>query len=314
MQLKQVVAPFGEVNVYPQADGSLNVVATILMVPDIEGARVGLALDGSASMKKMYGISGVVSSFFATAAVAKNVVAPVARSMVSYLANFSVTGKVDLIYWACGAAGELIEDLGSFSGAELEQIDITGPKIPWGTGTQLLPPVQFFMEQYQNAPARGVKQPAGICLIVTDGVIEDLDAVKELCFRYALEVSDGTKPFLKFLLIGVGKEIDEQQLVDLDNMFEGSVIRDRHGWEIDLWDYQVAADIQILEQIFKEFVSEGVIVTLYGRILNDMGDVCEEYNFGVPALMRFTLPEGSTSFVLEFSGGSVTQDLSSVLS
>ena len=314
MQLKSVVQPFGEVNVYPQNNGDIDIVATILMVPDIEGARVGLALDGSASMKKMYGISGVVSSFFASAAVTHNVVEPVTRVMVKYLANFAATGKVDLINWACGAAGELIEDMGSFGGEEIEQIEIKGPKIPWGTGTKLLPPLQYFINKYKDAPAIGVKQPAAICLIITDGIIEDLEDVKEFCFKYALEIADNIKPFIKLLLIGVGKEIDEKQLEELDNMFEGSFVKDSTGREIDLWDYQVADDIQILEQIFKEFVSAETIVTHYGRILNQTGTVCEEYSLGVPALMRFKLPPSSTAFTLEFSGGNVTQDISEALS
>ena len=38
-QLAAPVEPFGEVNVYKQQDGSVDVVATVLMVPDIEGAR-----------------------------------------------------------------------------------------------------------------------------------------------------------------------------------------------------------------------------------------------------------------------------------
>jgi hypothetical protein len=114
-------------------------------------------------------------------------------------------------------------------------------------------------------------------------------------------------------LIGVGNEIDEKQLEELDNMFEGSFVKDAAGREIDLWDYQVADDIQILEQIFKEFVSAETIVTHYGRILNQAGAVCEEYNFGVPALMRFRLPAGSTAFTLEFSGGNVTQDITEAL-
>ena len=50
-QVTQPVEPFGEVNVHKKADGSIDIVATILMVPDIEGARTGLALDASASMK-----------------------------------------------------------------------------------------------------------------------------------------------------------------------------------------------------------------------------------------------------------------------
>jgi hypothetical protein len=81
------------------------------------------------------------------------------------------------------------------------------------------------------------------------------------------------------------------------------------GGAIDLWDYQIADDLHILEQIFKEFVSAETIVTHYGRILNQNGEVCEEYNYGVPALMRFKLPAGSTAFTLEFSGGNVTQDI-----
>jgi hypothetical protein len=60
-------------------------------------------------------------------------------------------------------------------------------------------------------------------------------------------------------------------------------------------------------------VSAETIVTHYGRILNQAGTVCEEYNFGVPALMRFKLPAGSTAFTLEFSGGNVTQDITEAL-
>ena len=49
-QLKNVVEPFGEVNVYPAPDGKLRVVATILMEPRREGTQTGIALDGSGSM------------------------------------------------------------------------------------------------------------------------------------------------------------------------------------------------------------------------------------------------------------------------
>jgi hypothetical protein len=52
-QLHNPVEPFGEVNVYRQQNGTLDVVATVLMVPDVEGASAGLALDASASMKKL---------------------------------------------------------------------------------------------------------------------------------------------------------------------------------------------------------------------------------------------------------------------
>ena len=54
-QLKNVVEPFGEVNVYPAAGGKTRVVATILMEPQREGTQTGIALDGSGSMAKLYG-------------------------------------------------------------------------------------------------------------------------------------------------------------------------------------------------------------------------------------------------------------------
>ena len=55
-QLKNVVDPFGEVNVYPAGGGRVRVVATILMEPHREGAQTGIALDGSGSMAKLYGV------------------------------------------------------------------------------------------------------------------------------------------------------------------------------------------------------------------------------------------------------------------
>ena len=49
-QLKKVVEPFGEVNVFPIAGGGTRVTATILMEPRREGAQTGIALDGSGGL------------------------------------------------------------------------------------------------------------------------------------------------------------------------------------------------------------------------------------------------------------------------
>ena len=99
-QLSHPVEPFGEVNVHRRPDGALDIVATILHEPDIEGACAGLALDASASMKKVYGAHAPVSPLFRSAA-APNSVEPVARTMAAYLARFAASGRVHLIYWAC---------------------------------------------------------------------------------------------------------------------------------------------------------------------------------------------------------------------
>ncbi|GJD19109.1 hypothetical protein RIVM261_040650 [Rivularia sp. IAM M-261] len=308
MQLQNVVEPFGEVNVYKQNGGILNIVATILIEPDFEYARMGLALDGSASMKTIYGSGGGIFT-------SNNSVEPVARTMVNFLANYSHTGKVDLIYWACNPDGSKIEELGEFDGDGIKNTAIVGPKkLPWGRGTKLLPPLIHFVEKFKGAPKLGnVRKPGGFCVFVTDGIIEDLADVKQYCIQYAQEISQGKKPFIKFFLMGVGDEIDEEQMDSLDDMFANNPIKDSLGQNIDLWDHQLANDMSKLEQVFKEPISQDMIVIGSGRILNQTGKICHEYSDGVPALLKFSLPPGSTSFILESPKGNFKQDISEIL-
>src|SRR5439155_18166261 len=90
-QLKKVVDPFGEVNVHPAAGGRTRVTATILMEPHKEGAQTGIALDGSGSMAKLYGVGeepGFLASLFGQkTAKPHNDVTPVAQRVCAYLAR-----------------------------------------------------------------------------------------------------------------------------------------------------------------------------------------------------------------------------------
>lgn len=304
-QLTSPVEPFGEVNVYPQPDGSLKVVATILMEPDIEGARAGLALDGSASMQKMYGAGAPVSKLFKAAAGA-NHVEPVARRMAAYLARFASDGQVHLAYWACSPDGSQVEPIGAVSEAGAATLRVRGPQ-QWGRLTKLLPPVRHFVEGV-FADSRW-----SVAVFVTDGVIEDLDAVKEYCHRFARRIARGEQGFVKLVLLGVGEEVDEGQMEELDDMFEGSDLRDPRGEPIDLWDHKLASEMKSLHEIFAEVVSDTVVVAESGRVLDGAGRVAHAYPNGLPARLRFTLPAGATAFTLDFDGGRVTQDLTDAL-
>jgi hypothetical protein len=303
-QLAQPVDPFGEVNVYRQPDGRLQVVATVLMEPDIEGAYAGLALDASASMKKMYGANVPLGGAFARASKAVNLVEPVARTMASYLARFSSNGKTRLIYWACSPDGSLIEEIGDVSDSQAQELALRGPKRQsWGRGTKLLPPVTYFV----NGAFRDAAW--GIAVFVTDGIIEDLEEVKRFSYQYAQQIASGKRNFIKLVLLGVGEEVDEAQMEELDDMFEGSNLRDPRGNPIDLWDHKLAAEMRQLEEIFAEVVSEDLLVCDNGRILDSAGRVARDYSDGMPALLRFTLPAGSSSFTMVIPGGQITQDL-----
>src|SRR3954462_3142566 len=123
-QLKQVVEPFGEVNVYPAAGGKVRVVATILMEPQKEGAQTGIALDGSGSMAKLYGVedgSRVLSPIFGGARKLYNDVSPVAQKICAYLARrIDADGGTTVIYWAVGNNGSQIEVVGDLTADQAE--------------------------------------------------------------------------------------------------------------------------------------------------------------------------------------------------
>src|SRR6266478_4107834 len=129
-QLKRVVEPFGEVNVYPAALGKKRVVATILMEPHKEGAQTGIALDGSGSMAKLYGVedgSRVLSAIFGGPKKLTNEVTPVAQKLCSYLARkIDADGGTTCIYWAVGPGGGQVEVVGDVRADEAEQ-HVFGP-------------------------------------------------------------------------------------------------------------------------------------------------------------------------------------------
>src|SRR5713101_5556456 len=203
-QLKKVSDVFGEVNVYP-AGSRVRVVATILMEPHKEGAQTGIALDGSGSMSSLYGVTfgGPVSNVFG-ARKATNEITPVAQKICAYLARkIDADGGTTCIYWATGPGGGKIEEIGDFRAEEAEKHTF-GPPKQFGTGTQLLPAVKYFVERFKDAPW-------GFYVFITDGELHDLDDVKNYTAKLAREITAGLRKPLKFVLIGIGKHVNEKQ-------------------------------------------------------------------------------------------------------
>src|SRR5436305_10477192 len=108
-QIKKVVDPFGEVNVYPAAGGKLRVTATVLMEPSREGTQTGIALDGSGSMAALYGVgqpAGFLAGLFGKKKQTVNEITPVAQRLCAYLAGkIDADGGTTCIYWATGPGG-----------------------------------------------------------------------------------------------------------------------------------------------------------------------------------------------------------------
>jgi hypothetical protein len=297
-QLKSTVEPFGEVNVYPDPSGGTRVWASILMEPRREGAQTGIAIDGSGSMRKLFGQDtggGVVSPIFAKPKL-QNQVSPVAQKLCAYLAStIDADGGTTCIYWAVGNNGSQVEVIGDLRAEQAETYDFRGPR-DFGTGTQLLPAVRYFVERFKDAPW-------GFFIFITDGELFDLEDVKRYSTRLAQEVAARSRNPLKFVLIGLGPDANEKQLEELDDLDTGT--------EVDLWDHKMAAEMKHLQEIFAEVVDRNARVADHGKILDPKGRVVRDYSdVGLPALLRFVMPPGATYFTLEVNGQRIHQPLS----
>src|SRR5262245_43134655 len=296
-QLKNVVEPFGEVNVFPLPKGGTRVTATILMEPRREGTQTGIALDGSGSMRKLYGQDtggGVVSSIF-TKPKLENVVAPVAQRITAYLARtIDADGGTTCIYWAVGSNGTQIEVIGDLTADQAEQYAFRGPQ-DFGTGTQLLPAVRYFVERFKDAPW-------GFFVFITDGELFDLEEVKQYSARLARDIAANRRRPVKFVLIGLGPDVNERQLEDLDDLETGT--------NVDIWDHKMAAEMRQLAEIFAEVVDQNARVADNGKILDPQGRVVKNYSdTGLPALLKFEMPPGALYFTLDVNGQQIQQSL-----
>jgi hypothetical protein len=296
-QLKKVVDPFGEVNVYPAGPGKVRVVATILMEPHKEGAQTGIALDGSGSMAKLYGVDtggGILSSIFGRKQL-QNEITPVAQQLCAYLARrIDADGGTTCIYWAVGPGGSEIEEVGDLRAEQAER-HIFGPPRDFGTGTQLLPAVRYFVERFRDAPW-------GFYVFITDGELHDLHVVKEYSIRLAKAIAGRRRNPLKFVLIGVGPDVNEGQMEELDDLDTGT--------SIDLWDHKLASEMRVLQEIFAEVVDKNARVADRGRILDPQGRVIKNYSdTGLPAFLEFEMPAAAAYFTLEVAGNRIYQGL-----
>jgi len=294
--------PLADVNVLPQKDKFHEIVVCFMPDPDLifgEGdTRAFLALDASLSLKKMYGFGGPFGGD-------PNYVQGVARKLGNILTSITRSGTAFGTYWAVSPDGSKMEKIGEFDEAGWTNASITGPKKEkWGRGTKLLPVIRYGFERI----AKGAIGTLGV--IITDGIIED----EQDCIQYCLNIGKSMagkqpEPF-KFVMIGIGEEVDEGQLERFDDMFEGT------GIEYDLWSSGLVASMQdeadILGVLFGELMSEDTIVAPTGRVFDSSGRLAE-WPDGMPGKFRFILPKGETEFVIRIPNQEISQDVSEAI-
>lgn len=223
-----------------------------------------------------------------------NIVKPEARKFSSYLAdNLDSDDKTDIIYWACGKDGKSIEELWELGSHDCLALEFEGPKDnTFGMATHLLPAVKYFEQKYRSAKR-------GMFIFITDGQLDDLDELKDFTIKLAKEISANKRNLFKAILIGIGGEIDENQMVELDDLDTGT--------DVDIWDHKIAREMKDIMEIFAELVDENMTIAPFGTIYDSKGNVVKKFNDGVPAKGRFRLPLSSTFFTLEVEGQTIKQ-------
>ncbi len=161
-QLKTIVDPFGEVNVYPAGGGRIRIVATILMEPHKEGAQTGTRPGRlPARMAKLYGARGRQPRFIRTSSAAPKSCTMTSRRSPNELCGAYLARKIDsdggttCIYWAVGPGGGQIEVVGDLTAEQAEK-HVFGPsraRFPVRV-LNLLPAVKVLCRRLQGC-ARG---------------------------------------------------------------------------------------------------------------------------------------------------------------
>jgi hypothetical protein len=294
---ERAIAPFSDIHV---KDGQ--VVATLLHDPTVEGLDLALYLDGSHSMSEEYAYESSISLWDWLMGKPKpeatSQVEPQARWMLEYLASKDRNGMLRVAYWACGESGREVQVIGELSGAQAKTYKFPGPK-RMGNSTNLLPALRDYTGYLREMANKGARR--GCAVFITDGQLHDADAVKSFAATVAKQIAQGRMPRVNFVLVGVGDQVNEEQMED--------ICHEEYPGVGHLWCHRIASEIKEVAELVAVLVDETMTVAAGGTISDANGRVLKVYEGRLPAVLEFEVPEGSESFTLEVNGQRFTQPI-----
>jgi hypothetical protein len=300
MSHERPVEPFSDLHV---EDGKVR--ATLLHDPTVEGLDMAIYMDGSYSMKDEYAQKTKTSGTFwqllfgtGKTEVLPNNVEPQVKWMLEYLATKDRNGILRVGYWACGSTGNKVEILGELKGTDVARYSFPGPK-EMGQATRLAPAMRDYVSYLEKQVKQGARR--GCAVYVTDGQIQDADDVKELSAEIARKIAQGRLPRTNFILVGVGGNVNEEQMEEICHAEFPGVGH--------LWCHRIAAEISQIAELVAVLVDETMTVAAGGTIYDDHGTVLKVYEGRLPAVLEFTVPEDTEAFTLEVSGQRYRQPL-----
>jgi hypothetical protein len=277
--------------------------ATLLHDPTVEGLDMAIYMDGSYSMEGEYQYQKKSKNLFEwlfgqPSITLPNQVEPQVQWMLEYLATKDRNGILRVAYWACGKSGTEIEVVGNLKGTDVMDYKFPGPQ-QLGGSTHLSPAIRDYVQYLKSELPRGARR--GCAVFVTDGVLHDADAVKSSSRQLAREIASGRLPRMNFILVGVGEEVNEEQMED--------ICHEEYPGVGHLWCHRIAEEITQVAELVAILVDETMTVAAGGTIYDDRGNVLKIYEARLPAVLEFEIPEGATSFTLEVNGQRYTQPM-----
>lgn len=322
------------VNVRKKGD-SFQIQFTLMMEPRKDLSKVwktAVALDVSASMRKVYGrrLNGHVPANLAReyenkgwlkketcdgrkikvftrqaaddaikrglVTVSPNTMDFLGPEFISYLSEqLDIDDETTLIYWG-GDNGAELEVFGNVQKNQQAEIFIDGPQsMMFGKRSSLLPAVKYLTGQFAQAPML-------LLVFISDGQIDDLPELK----KYTAELADGIlrnrHNLVKCIFIGVGDEIRETTLLELEATAASTGIA--------IWDYMIVTDLREVLKMFAEVIRSSQIVAQSAKIYDEQGNEIRAYPFGLPATVVFSMPITSRWFELEIANQRIRQLIS----
>ena len=295
---ERAVAPFSDIHV---TEG--HVVATLLHDPTVEGLDLALYLDGSNSMSDEYEYKSKGNTLWnwlmsKPTPAPESQVEPAARWMLEYLASKDRNGALRVAYWASGNSGRQVEVIGELSGTDAKTFKFPGPKV-MGNATHLVPALRDYITYLREAVTKGARR--GCAVFITDGHLHDASQIKSYAAEVAKQIAQGRLPRLNFVLVGVGDQVDEEQMEEICHAEYPGVGH--------LWCHRIAAEIKDVAELVAVLVDETMTVAAGGTITDAKGKVLKVYEGRLPAVLEFDVPEGTESFTLEVNGQKFTQPI-----
>ena len=195
-----------------QNGNKLAIEVTFAIDPNIEALAAAFYMDGSGSMQEAgnYGRQGLFGL-----GRQRNLVEEAMRVIIPYISHKDTNSKCYVAYWSTGEQGKNIEPIGELSSEAAGITSFVGPTA-YGNETRLLPAVRDFVAYIQRLLKQGETVQAALAVIVTDGKFHDFTDVRDYTKSQLVPaIVAGKFPKTVFSVVGVGKDVDPEQMEEL---------------------------------------------------------------------------------------------------